>query len=68
MPSLWTDGVRLESQAGVKQGGVISPALFCALLQKILLMGRRLFPNVRWFSYMDDVTLAGPIDETIAAF
>ena len=31
-------------------------------------MGRRLFPNVRWFSYMDDVTLAGPIDETIAAF
>ncbi len=57
----------IESTRGTKQGDSLAGFLFCTGLHSALLALQAEFPNVRFFAYMDDVTLVGNPAEVEAA-
>ena len=57
----------LASARGTRQGSVFGGLFFSALIHPALLQCRRLFPGVRLFAYLDDVTLTSADLEQLAA-
>ena len=56
----------IPSTSGGRQGDSIMPALFCLAMAPVLKDIAR-FHGVRVFAYLDDVTVVGPPDATVAA-
>ena len=53
----------IVSKEGVQQGDPLGPFLFSLALQPILVKAREENPSVLYPSYLDDITLLGPISE-----
>jgi len=52
-----------ESQRGARQGCVLGSLLFCLGLQPALLDATRDLPDIALRAYVDDLSVAGPIDQ-----
>ena len=61
-------GYFISSESGVRQGSVLGPLFFCALMQDILVEVRAKFPDLYIAAYMDDISLVGPAASGVAAF
>ena len=58
----------MQSKEGSRQGDGPSGLFFCAGMMPMLREAKRLFPECRFYAYMDDVTIVGPEGETKRAY